>query len=220
MKLDALYANRYSPEELAFKERLWGILWRRVFSKYIGPDDALLDVGGGYCELVNVATARRRVVVDLNPDTPGRAAPGVEVLTRSADDVPSLADGSMTVAFTSNFFEHLPSREVLSRVVAEIHRVLAPGGLLLAMGPNIRLMPATYWDFFDHQLPLSDRSVCELLLNGGFSLERVVARFLPATTKLPLPRWSWLVEAYLALRPLSSAVAGKQFLIVARKPCG
>jgi SAM-dependent methyltransferase len=220
MKLDALYANRFAPEEQAFKERLWAILWRRVFSRYIGPDDALLDVGGGYCELVNVATARRRVVVDLNPDTRGRAAPGVEVLTRSADDIPSIADGSMTVAFTSNFFEHLPSREVLGRVVAEIGRVLAPGGLLLAMGPNIRFMPDTYWDFFDHLLPLSDRSVCELLVNSGFTLEQVVPRFLPATTKLGLPQWPWLVEAYLTLRPLSSAVVGKQFLIVARKPGG
>jgi SAM-dependent methyltransferase len=218
MKLDVLYSNRFSPEELAFKARVWSILWRRVFSSFIRPEDVLLDVGGGYCELVNVATARRRIVVDLNPDTRGRAAPGVEVLTQSADDISSLADGSVTVAFTSNFFEHLPSREVLGRVVAEMHRVLAPGGLLLAMGPNIRFMPDTYWDFFDHQLPLSDRSVCELLVSGGFSLERVVPRFLPATTKLGLPQWPWLVEAYLSLRPLSSALVGKQFLVVARKP--
>ena len=217
MKLDVLYASRFTREEQAFKARVWAILWRRVFSRLVGPDDVLLDVGGGYCELVNAATARRRIVVDLNPDTRGRAAPGVEVLTQSADDISSLADGSVTVAFTSNFFEHLPSREVLGRVVAEMHRVLAPGGLVLAMGPNIRFMPDTYWDFFDHVLPLSDRSVCELLVSAGFSLERVVPRFLPPTTKLGLPRWPWLVEAYLALRPLSSRLLGKQFLVVARK---
>jgi SAM-dependent methyltransferase len=218
MKLDVLYSNRFSPEEQAFKAKVWAILWRRVFSRYIGPDDVLLDVGGGYCELVNAATARRRIVVDLNPDARGRAAPGVEVLTQSAEHIASLGDGSVTVAFTSNFLEHLPDHDVLGGVVAEMRRVLAPGGLLLAMGPNIRFMPGTYWDFLDHRLPLSDRSVCELLLGAGFSLERVVPRFLPGTTKSRLPRWPWLVEAYLALRPLSSALTGKQFLVVARKP--
>lgn len=218
MRLDPLYANRFSPEERAFKARVWAILWRRVFSRLIGPEDVLLDVGGGYCELANTATARRRIVVDLNPQARACAAPGVEVLTQSAEEMTSLADGSVTVVFTSNFLEHLPTREALGRVVAEMRRVLAPGGLLVAVGPNVRLMPGTYWDFIDHQLPLSDRSVRELLVNSGFSIERVVPRFVPATTKLRLPRWAWLVELYFWLRPLSSAVTGRQFLVVARKP--
>ncbi len=218
MKTDVLYRNRFGPEDEAFKARVWSILWRRVFSRYIRPDDVLLDVGAGYCELVNAASARRRIAVDLNPELRRRAAPGVEVLIASADRLPSLADGSVTVAFTSNFLEHLPDRETLGRVAAEVHRVLAPGGRLLAMGPNIRFMAGTYWDFLDHHLPLSDRSVCELLLATGFELEQVVPRFLPATTKIGLPRWPWLVEAYLALRPLSSALVGAQFLVVGRKP--
>ncbi len=217
MKLERLYWNRFSPEEEAFKARLWSILWQREFRRYIGPDDVLVDVGGGYCELSNAATARRRIVVDMNPEAERRAAEGVEVRIASADRMTFLRDGEATVAFTSNFFEHLPDKATLERVVLEIRRVLAPGGRLVAMGPNVRLIPGSYWDFFDHHLPLSERSLCELLLGSGFELERVEPRFLPATTKLSLPRWPWLVEAYLALRPLSSWIAGKQFLVVARK---
>src|SRR5512140_177595 len=108
MKLDVLYANRFAPEEEAFKSRVWEILWRRVFSRYIRPEDVLVDVGGGYCELSNAAVARRRIVVDLNPRAQGHAAPGVEVHVASAERMSFLADGEATVAFTSNFFEHLP----------------------------------------------------------------------------------------------------------------
>jgi hypothetical protein len=71
-------------------------------------------------------------------------------------------------------------------------------------------MPGSYWDYYDHHLPLSDRSLAEALLMCGFALERVDPRFLPATTRSRLPRWPWLVEAWLALRPLSSLVTGRR----------
>ena len=37
------------------------------------------------------------------------------------------------------------------------------GGTLLILQPNIRFLADEYWDFVDHQLPLSDRSVVEAL---------------------------------------------------------
>jgi SAM-dependent methyltransferase len=218
MKLDVLYTNRFAPEEEAFKARVWALLWDVEFSRYIGKDDVLVDVGGGYCELSNAAVARRKIVVDMNPRAQTYARPDVEVRIESAERMSFLADGEATVAFTSNFFEHLPDKATLERVVHEIARVLAPGGRLIAVGPNVRLIPGSYWDFFDHHVPLSDRSLRELLETSGFEIERVEPRFLPATTKVSLPRWLWLVRAYLALRPLSSWAVGKQFLVVARKP--
>lgn len=218
MQLDSLYETRFDAADEAWKRKVWAVLWRRVFSRWIAPDDVLLDVGGGYCELSNVAVARRRIVVDLNPETARHAAPGVEVHLRPADALDFLPDGSVDVAFSSNFFEHLPDKAALTRTVAELKRVLRPGGRLLVVGPNLRLMPGTYWDYYDHHLPLTERSVVELLGMLGFEVEEADARFLPATVKSRLPRWSWLVDAYLLLRPLSSAAFGKQFLVVARKP--
>ncbi len=217
MKLDVLYSHRFDDADEVWKRQVWGILYRRVFASLIRPEHVLLDVGGGYCELVNAARARRRVVVDMNPRTREYAAEGVEVSVGSAERMDFLRDGEVDVAFSSNFFEHLPDKPTLVRMLHEIHRVLAPGGRLVAVGPNVRFMADTYWDYFDHHIPLSDRSMCELLAMCGFVPERVEPRFLPATVKSRLPRWPALVSVYLALRPLSSFLFGRQFLVVARK---
>jgi hypothetical protein len=94
--------------------------------------------------------------------------------------------------------------------------VLEPGGRLVNMQPNIRVEPGRYWDFYDHLLPLSDRSAVEAFLQAGFTVERVIPRFVPFTTKSVLPQHPLLVRAYLAL-PLAWRFLGGQFLIVARK---
>jgi SAM-dependent methyltransferase len=216
--LQRLYANRFDDGDRAWKNVVWSVLWRRVFSRWVKPTDAVLDLGAGFCEFINHAVARRRIAVDLNRETVACAAPGVEVRASSADDLSFLRDGEIDVAFTSNFLEHLPDKAVLKRLLDEVHRVLSPGGRVIAMGPNVRLLPGAYWDFFDHHIPLSDRSLCEGLLAHGFGLSHVEPRFLPYTVKGSGPRWRWLVEAYLATRPLSSALLGKQFLVVGEKP--
>jgi SAM-dependent methyltransferase len=218
MRVDLLYAARFDERDEAFKVAVWRHLWRSTFSRWIRPDDVLLDVGAGYCEFSNVAVARRRVAVDLNPRLAERAQRGVEVHMATADRLDFLDDGEVDVAFSSNFFEHLPTKAALTRVFQEIHRVLRPGGLLIAMGPNVRRMPGRYWDYFDHQLALSDRSMAEGLAMSGFTVEQVYPGYFPATTKSRLPRWPWLVAVYLVLRPLLAPLVGRQFLVLARKP--
>jgi SAM-dependent methyltransferase len=216
-ELQHLYANRFDERDRAWKEKVWRILWRRVFSRWIERDDRLLDLGAGYCEFINSAAARRRIAVDLNPETRRCAAVGVEVRPTSAEDLSFLAAGEVDVVFSSNFLEHLPDKAAVGRVFDEVRRVLTPGGRFILMGPNVRLLPGRYWDYFDHHVPLSDRSVCEALLVHGFTPRHVEGRFLPYTVKDSELRWPWLVEAYLALRPLSSALLGKQFLVVAER---
>ncbi len=217
MELSDLYGNRFAAADRERKVRIWAVLWERVFSRWIRPEDTVLDIGAGYCEFINAVSARRRIAVDLNPDTAALAAPGVEVHTASAAELSFLADGQVDVAFTSNFLEHLPTKDILTQVVKAAWRVLKPEGLFIVMGPNIRFLADVYWDYYDHHIPLSDRSVCELLAMCGFSVEKVEPRFMPYTVTSRLPQWSWLVRAYLKLRPVSSAVFGKQFLVVATK---
>ncbi len=218
MELSELYGNRFAEADRARKVRIWAALWDRVFSRWVRPEDTVLDLGAGYCEFINAAVARRRIAVDLNPDTVRLAAPGVEVHTASASQLAFLHDGEVDVVFTSNFLEHLPSKDVLTLVAKAAWRILKPGGTFIAMGPNIRFLADVYWDYYDHHIPLSDRSVCELLAMCGFDILRVEPRFMPYTVKSRLPQRGWLVRAYLALRPLSSAILGKQFLVIASKP--
>jgi len=217
-ELEALYANRFDARDRAWKDEVWKILWRRVFSRWVDGTGALLDLGAGYCEFINHAIAKRRIAVDLNPETARTAAAGIEVRATSADDLSFLRSGEVDAVFTSNFLEHLPSKDVVSRVLSEVHRVLKPGGRFILMGPNIRYLADRYWDYFDHHVPLSDASICEALLLKGFQLEHVEPRFLPYTVKGTRLRWRWVIEAYLSLRPLSSRAFGKQFLVVAAKP--
>jgi SAM-dependent methyltransferase len=217
-ELKALYANRFDERDRLWKDDVWAILWRRVFSRWIDGGDTLLDLGAGYCEFINHAVATRRIAVDLNPETARTAAAGIEVHASSADDLAFLRSAEVDAVFTSNFLEHLPSKEAVARVLSEVHRVLKSGGCFILMGPNIRYLAGRYWDYFDHHVPLSDASICEILLLKGFQLKHVEPKFLPYTVKGTRLRWRWLIELYLRLRPLSSGLLGKQFLVIATKP--
>jgi SAM-dependent methyltransferase len=218
MDVRELYRHRFDETARAKKSAIWEVLCRRVFREWVDPQDVVVDLGAGFCEFINAVQARHKIAVDLNPDTAKVAAPGVEVHASSASDLGFLTSGAVDVVFSSNFLEHLSSKEEVSTTLLEASRVLRPGGTLILLGPNVRLVPGAYWDFFDHHVPLSDRSLCEALTLTGFELHHVEARFLPYTTRSALPQAPWLVALYLTLRPLSSSLFGKQFLIVAKKP--
>lgn len=120
--------------------------------------------------------------------------------------------------FTSNFFEHLPSKVALLDTLKECRRVLKPGGRILVVMPNLRYVGGRYWDFFDHHLPLTHSSLAEGLKISGYSVEEVIPRFLPYTVKdSPVQVKAVMVRSYLKLRPLWR-VLGKQMFVVARKP--
>lgn len=211
-----MYERRFSRFEPA-RERVWQVLTRHFFQQWIRPDHTVLDLGAGYCEFINVIEAREKLALDLNPETAKRAAPGVRVLSQDVSQPWPLPENSLDVVFTSNFFEHLPDKDALQRCMGQAVRALKRGGVLVVLGPNIRFCADVYWDFFDHYLPLSDRSVSELMRMSGLAVERVVPRFLPYTMSDRMPPAPFLVRAYLAL-PLAWKIFGKQFLVVGRKP--
>jgi len=118
---------------------------------------------------------------------------------------------------TSNFLEHLRTRDECDRVFAEVRRILRPGGCFVIMGPNIRYLAAEYWDFYDHYLPLSHLSLEEGLVQADYEIERLVPRFLSYTTRSRLSQLPSIVALYRAV-PFAWRIFGKQFLVVARKP--
>lgn len=213
---DKVYANRFSAEQRQKKARVWEVLCREFLQRYIAPNAAVLDLGAGYGEFINNIVAARKVAIDMNPELPACVAPDVKPLAFDVNSGAPLPDGPYDVVFASNFFEHLANKQVLTTLVGNINAVLRPGGRLLVMGPNIRFIRGTYWDFYDHHIPLSDLSVQELLTASGFAIEECHPRFLPYTMKSRLPSWRILVSTYLKL-PLSWRIFGGQFFIVAKK---
>ena len=215
--LDELYANRFPAADRANKARLWRTLCTVFFSRYVSAGDAVLDVGAGYCDFINNVTARRRIAVDINPDTRRHAGTGVEVLALDLARIHTeLAPATVDLAFASNVFEHLRSPDALLAVLQSISIVLKPGGRLVIVQPNIRHVGPAFWDFFDHTLPLTEKGMAEAVQVAGFDVREVRSRFLPYTTRSRLPQWSWLVRLYLAARP-AQWLMGKQMLLVAQR---
>lgn len=211
-----LYALRFTEEARERKDRVWQVLCRSFFQRYVGANDTVLDLGAGYCEFINHIVCGRKIAVDLSDDVRRYAGPGVEVLQSASTDLSALGDNTINVAFVSNFFEHLPLKKDLLTTLSEIRRVLTQGGRLLILQPNIRYVGGAYWDFFDHHLPLTERSLSEALTLIGLTPVEVRRRFLPFTTKSALPQHPSLVWLYLHL-PVVQWVLGRQSLIVAVK---
>ena len=215
LALERLYALRFSPGERAANDRLWRVLCERYLARFVPPDATVVDVGAGGCGFINHIRAQRRIAIDLDPRVRERAAPEVEVHNSDIVSLPALLGASsVDVAFASNIFEHLPSAEELVRVLQAIRTILRPGGKIIILQPNVRLVGGRFWDFLDHTLPLTEAGMQEALAVAGFRTISCRARFLPYTTKSRVPKPAWLLRMYLALPP-AQWLLGKQMLIVA-----
>ena len=209
------YQLRFS-KQAAHRKQVWAELTRSFFQRYVGRDGAVLDLGCGWGEFINSIQAGVKYAIDLNPDAPKHLAPDVTFFHQDCSSAWPLEDNSLDVVFTSNFFEHLPSKEKLVSTVREAWRCLKPNALLICMGPNIRYLANSYWDFLDHHLPLSDASIEELALLCGFREVHVTKKFLPYTMARGNQPPLLFVRWYLCW-PVLWAVFGKQFLAFARK---
>jgi len=212
-----LYRNRFSAEEQAAKDRIWQVLVDHFLQRYVPAEATVLDLACGYGEFIRHVRARRKLAVDINADSGAHLPSSIEFHLGPATKLDFIADGSVDFCFTSNFLEHLPSKAVVNEVLAEVHRVLRPGGRFMAMQPNIRYAYKEYWDFYDHYTALSHLSAAEAFSLAGFEVVELIDRFMPFSTKSALPKHPALVRAYLAFPP-AWRILGKQFLIVGAKP--
>jgi SAM-dependent methyltransferase len=213
-ELAQLYAQRFDATERAAKARLWSVLVSDFLQKYVSPDATILDVAGGLGEFADHVRAARKILVDLAPAAGTSAEVRIGDARRLAEHT-DLAN-AIDVAFVSNFFEHLASKDDLLTVLRGIRSLLKPTGSLLVIQPNFRYSFREYYDFIDHTLPLTDRSLTEALQLAGFSVDEMIPRFLPFTTKgrasSPL-----LLRIYLRL-PFAWRIFGQQMFVRAVIP--
>lgn len=215
-ELARIYARRFAATS-DYRRRVWQVLVPGFFQQFVPENGTVLDLGCGYGEFINAVRAKRKLAMDLNPDSQSRLNPGVTFLLQDCSHAWSVNPDELDLVFTSNFFEHLPDKQTLGLTLHQAFRCLKPGGTLIAMGPNVKFVNGRYWDFWDHHLPLTEMSLAEGLTIRGFEIERCESRFLPYTIvggpEYPL----WMLAVYLKFRILWR-LKGGQFLIIARKP--
>lgn len=216
LELERIYSVRFTGIE-EYRDRVWRVLVNRFFSRWISPDSTVLDLGCGYGEFINNLMASRKYGMDLNPASRERLHPAIRLIEQDCSAPWPLPNNSLDVVFTSNFFEHLPTKGSLQGTLLEALRCLRPGGRLITLGPNVKYLSGSYWDFFDHHLPLTELSLSEAMIMAGFEVEQAIPKFLPYTMCQGIRPPIWSLRVYLKL-PLVWRIFGKQFLVIARKP--
>lgn len=212
--LTKMYSRRLAPD-MDFRVKMYKVLCKNVFQKYIKETDTVLDLAAGFCEFINNINAKKKIAVDLNPDIKKYANSDVEIILTPSVDLSKIPSNSINISFTSNFFEHI-TREEIRNTLKEINRVLKPGGKFLILQPNVRYCYKDYWMFFDHITAIDDRALTEALELAEFKITLCEPRFLPYTTKSILPKSIFLLKLYLLL-PFVKNIVGQQAFIIAEK---
>jgi SAM-dependent methyltransferase len=213
--LQRIYKQRFESKR-TYREAVWNVLISDFFERYVSRTAAVLDLGCGYGEFIRLIHCGKKFAMDLNPDSKEGVPPECEMVIQDCSEPWPLAPATLDVVFSSNFFEHLPDKNALGRTLDHAQQALKPGGSFIALGPNITRVPGRYWDFWDHHIPLSEKSLGEALTNRGFRLRECRASFLPYTMEGKKEAAPWMIALYLKL-PFLWPILGHQFLIVAEK---
>ena len=186
MAFDEKYFSTNAYQDVSFAKysqywwsnRFYAILARR----YGQRGTTLLEIGSGLGHLVGqldgfFATA----AVDVNHWALVQSkavAPRTLLQVASAEGLP-FADGSFGVVIIKHVVEHLPHPE---KAIAELGRVIAPGGVLILATPNLaslsRPSKGDKWIGYHDPTHISLKPPSEwlsMLKEAGFKLKRVFA---------------------------------------------
>jgi SAM-dependent methyltransferase len=214
--LKEVYEHRFDAADQAAKEAIWGELGR-FFQRFIKPGARVVDIACDLGYFIRNVRAAERWATDIR-DVGGSLPKDVHFVRASGLDLAGVMPNDyFDLAFFSNYLEHLPSTEAVLQQLRVTFSLLKPGGRVLILQPNIRLIGGSYWDFIDHQTALTEKSLGEAATMAGFKAKQVITRFMPYTTKSRLPQHPMLVRAYLSFPP-AWWLMGKQTLYLGEKP--
>ena len=214
--LKEVYEQRFDEADQAHKEAIWQELGR-FLQRYIAPSARVVDIACDLGYFIRNIRAAERWATDIR-DVGATLPPDVRFIRASGLDLAEvLPNDTFDLAFFSNYLEHLPSTEAVLEQLRVTFKLVKPGGRVLILQPNIRLIGGAYWDFIDHQTALTEKSLAEAATMAGFKTKQVITRFMPYTTKSRLPQHPMLVRVYLQLPP-AWLIFGKQTLYRGEKP--
>ena len=72
MRVKGLYASRFCDSEKKAKDRIWKVLCKSYFQKYVPDDSVVIDIAAGYGEFINNINTNKngaKYAIDINPVT-------------------------------------------------------------------------------------------------------------------------------------------------------
>jgi SAM-dependent methyltransferase len=212
--LDRIYGHRFGDAETRAKDGVWREI-TGYLQRWVPTDGRVLDIACDAGYFIRNIAAGERWATDVR-DVSASLGPDIHFVQVDATNLTSAVPGGVfDVAFVSNYLEHLADSDTVIRQLAQIRSVLKPDGRLIVLQPNIRYVGAAYWDFIDHRVALTERSLLEAAELAALRTVDLITRFLPYSTKGRLPRSPWLVRAYMRF-PVAWWFMGKQTLLIAR----
>ena len=214
--LKEVYEQRFDEADQAAKDAIWRELGAHL-QRYIEPGAKVVDIACDLGYFIRNINAGERWATDIR-DVGDALPKDVRFVHASGLDLThALPTDYFDLAFFSNYLEHLPSTEAVLQQLRVTFALLKPGGRVLILQPNIRLIGGSYWDFIDHQTALTEKSLAEAATMAGFRTKKIITRFMPYTTKSRMPQHPSLVRVYLAFPP-AWLLLGKQTLYLGEKP--
>ena len=188
-------------------------VWKAIteyLQSYVGSDKTVLDLGAGYGDFINLINAKKKYALDLNPAVKDYFREEVVFINKPSSSLEDISTNSLDVVFASNLLEHLDPKQ-LDKTMKGVRRCLKKGGVLILIQHNFRYSYKNYFDDYTHKAIFTHISLADALFEYGFTVKKVVPRFLPLTLKSRLPKSYMLTKAYInsPVKP-----QGKQMLLI------
>jgi len=199
----------------------------RLVKPLLTPGGTFMEIGGGDCALsFQVAPLVAKAYgVEVTDQLVPRPAPANFQVVLSEGSRIALPANTVDLAFSFSVAEHIHPEDFIEHV-AEVYRVLKPGGVYFCVTPNRVLGPHDISQYFDdvatglHMKEYTNGEMARLFRDAGFRAIWVEKRLKPVRVRLPVAAFR-AVEAILDRLPrgLRRRLAGHRRIFWAMEVC-
>src|ERR1039458_8598449 len=92
-ELEQLYSRRFG-RDADYRNPVWRTIIAAYFSRFIGPNQTVLDLGCGYGQFINNLRCGKKLAMDLNPQARQLLAPDVTFIEQDCTPSASMTRSS------------------------------------------------------------------------------------------------------------------------------